>query len=75
MAYIFQVQVCNNQVFLKGLAFCDPLALLIHNDAPAVKNQIILAAHKVVKHEDDQVVLGPGGDHLLPHASFPGMEG
>src|SRR3972149_12252106 len=68
--YGINVEVHDDKVLFKGPAARDYAAPFVNDHAPAVKDQLVLAADSVVVCDYDLVIPGPGDEHLLP---YPGL--
>ena len=71
----FDVDVSDEQVFFKaGRSGNDP-AILIDDEAAAIKDEFVLTAYEVAKCENGAVVGGACGNHLLAQEFFAVVKG
>src|SRR5262249_38922497 len=69
----FNIEIDNDQIFLKLLSSCNEIAVLIKHQAIAIKYEFILTADKVVIRNDDCIVSSASGEHCFAPATLAGV--
>ncbi|GBD11923.1 hypothetical protein HRbin23_01606 [bacterium HR23] len=71
----FHRQVHHQQVLLELLTPCHQVAFHVKDHAGPVKDQFVLPTHGVHIGDEEEVIAGTGGQHLLPEEALPHVVG
>jgi hypothetical protein len=74
MTHLLQVQVADQQLLLELAAARQQVAARVEHHAPAVEDELVLAAHRVQVAEKDGAVTGPSGEHSLAELALAAVE-
>jgi hypothetical protein len=66
----FQVQVDDDQIFLKLFSTRDKVSILIKDQTVAIKDEFILRANEIVVRDNNSIVRGASREHPLTPVAF-----